>query len=74
MSRRLTFARPGGADSVLAPRWMIAQVLGRNPELIARHCRAVACDARSRALLYDVDEAEAALQKVGRWPARRRTT
>lgn len=61
MSRGLTQARRGSGDHVLAPRWAIAVVLQRNPELVSRHCTPVACDVQTRAYLYDVDEAEAVL-------------
>lgn len=71
MSRQLTKARYGSDGTVLAPRWAVSAALNRNRELVSRHCRPIACDAHSRALLYDVDEAQTVLQAVGR---RRKTS
>lgn len=51
---------------LLAPRWYVAEVTGRHPELVPRHCRPVACDVYTRALLYDVDDARATLARLAR--------
>lgn len=71
MSRPPTQARLDQDGRCLAPRWMIASVLGRHPELISRHCTPLACDVYSRALLYDVDEAAQVLARVATWPPAR---
>jgi hypothetical protein len=61
VSRELTRARWGSGDQVLAPRWAIATVTGCYPATVSRRCIPVACDVRSRALLYDVDMAHEVL-------------
>jgi hypothetical protein len=57
LSRLPTEARWDSDGHVLAPRRMIAQVMGRNLETVSRRCAPVACDVVTRAVLYDVDEA-----------------
>lgn len=54
-------ARWGSDGVILAPRWMIAQVTGRYSGTVARHCKPVACDVQTKALLYDAEEAELVL-------------
>lgn len=70
--RGLSQARLGSDGDVLAPRRAVSAVLGRHPELISRHCTPVACDVRTRAHLYDVDEVEEILAKRARWSPKRR--
>jgi hypothetical protein len=62
LSRPPARARYGSEGTVLAPRGMVARVLGRYPATVSRHCVPVACDVATKALLYDVDAAEVVLQ------------
>lgn len=42
---------------MLGTRKAAALLTGRHPNLVRRYCEPVACDARSRAVLYDLDDA-----------------
>ena len=63
MRKRPTPIR-GDLGQPLVPRWFLVQQTGRDPKTVLKHCRPVACDARNRALLYDVVEAVAVLESL----------
>ena len=52
--------RPRGG---LATRQLIALVLGLHPDTVRKEFEPVACDVRSRANLYSIDEVEAQLRR-----------
>lgn len=65
MSRKKP-ARPrwGSEGNPLATRQVIALTTGRNPETISRRCTPVACDVRTRASLYDMEEVSEVFRKL----------
>jgi hypothetical protein len=59
-------ARPrrGSGGTELATRRVIAGTARCHPDSVSRHCAPIACDVRTHALLYDVDEAFEQLKAV----------
>lgn len=60
MNRDLSHHHPRtvNGDQILATKQALGFYLERSPDLVRRHCEPVACDVRSRALLYDAEDVE----------------
>jgi hypothetical protein len=53
-------------DTLLGTRKAAALLVHRHPDQVRRRCQPVACDAETRALLYDLDAVHAAFRGVSR--------
>jgi hypothetical protein len=51
---------------MLGTRRAAAVLLHRHENMVRRHCRPVACDVDSRALLYDLDDCDRVLRPIQR--------
>lgn len=61
-ARIMNHHRPRLVDSLLlGTRQAAAMLVNRHPDLVRRHCAPVACDVKSRALLYDLFVVDAEL-------------
>lgn len=53
-------------DRMLGTRKTAAVLLHRHPDQVRHRCQPIACDASSRAVLYDLDEVAAAFADTPR--------
>jgi hypothetical protein len=63
----MTTHRPRLAGGMLlGTRRAAALLTSRHENVVRRHCRPVACDVRSHAMLYDLDDCDRVLRPVQR--------
>ena len=51
---------------VIVSRRALAVLWARHPDQVRRHCEPIACDVKTRAPLYDADEAGGVLRRLKR--------
>jgi hypothetical protein len=53
-------------DLILATRLAVAAYAHRHEQVVRRHCRPIACDVATHALLFDLEEACSLLKPLSR--------